>query len=357
MQPKRLLMVSTDRKIFEEGSAVRARQIEYAREWDEVHIVIFETGGALRNRSTEGAETVLSHNCWAYSTRSWSKLMFPFDAIALGRFLIEKRGITNITCQDASLTTMAGLSLKKQFHLPVEVQIHNDIGSPHFTHTITNKIRKAMALSYVPKADQIRVVSNKIKEYLVGSLGIDAAKITVKPIVVDVEAVKRAAILPEADLHKKYPHVKKIVLVASRLEKEKNVILAIRAWAAVVKKMAQTDAHTGLKFGLVIVGSGSQEHMLKAEAARLGLSGSSESGPSVIFEPWADQATLFSYYKSCDQFLVTSLFEGYGMALVEAQAAGTRIISTDVGVAREVGAQIVGWDENAIARAIIGRLA
>ena len=34
-------MISTDRKIFEEGSAVRARMIEYGKLFDELHIVVF----------------------------------------------------------------------------------------------------------------------------------------------------------------------------------------------------------------------------------------------------------------------------------------------------------------------------
>lgn len=341
-------MISTDRKIFEEGSAVRARQVEYAKQWDEVHIIVFQKGKAGIK------ETVIAPNCWAYSTRSWSKFMYPFDAMAIGKFLIEKRGITEITCQDASLTAMAGLSLKKQFNIPLEMQVHEDIGSPHFGYTGIHRIRKSLALSYLPRADRIRVVSNKIKDFLVGSLNIDAAKITVKPIDVDTEKIRQAIILPGADLRKKYPQFQRIVLVAARLEKEKNVILAIRAWAEVVKKLSQMNSNAGLKAGLIIVGSGSQEHMLKAEATRLGMRGPS---PSVIFEPWVDQATLFSYYKSCDQFLVTSLFEGYGMALVEASAAGARIISTDVGVAREVGATIVGWDPEAVVKALIDALA
>lgn len=352
MQPKRLLMISTDRKIFEEGSPVRLRQIEYAKEWDEVHIIVFQKGKEGKK------ETVIAPNCWAYSTRSWSKFMYPFDAMSLGRFLIEKRKITEITCQDASLTAMAGLSLKKQFNIPLEMQLHEDVGSPYYGHNGMGKIRKSLALSYLPKADRIRVVSTKIKDFLIGSLNIDAAKITVKPIVVDTEKVKQAPILPGADLRTKYPQFEKIVLVAARLEKEKNVILAIRAWAEVVKKGEGAGLKgglgAGLKPGLIIVGSGSQEKMLKTEAARLGLSGSNSS---IIFEPWADQATLFSYYKSCDQFLVTSLFEGYGMALVEAKAAGCKIVSTDVGVAREVGAKIVGWDEKSVAEGIIGVLA
>ena len=35
-------MISTDRLIFDEKSDVRARQIEYAKDYDEVHIVIFQ---------------------------------------------------------------------------------------------------------------------------------------------------------------------------------------------------------------------------------------------------------------------------------------------------------------------------
>lgn len=331
MQPKKLLMISTDRKIFEEGSAVRARQVEYAKNWDEVHIVVF--------RKKQQSETVIAPNCWAYSTGSWSKFMYPFSAISLGRFIIEKRGITEITCQDASLTAMAGLSLKKQFNIPLEIQVHEDIGSPYFGYSFSNKIRKTLALSYLPKADRIRVVSNRIKDYLIGPLGIPAEKITVKPIVVDVQKIKNAPTIANADLHKRYPQFGKIVLMAGRLEKEKNFELAIRAWAQVMK--------VSPKSGLVIVGNGREETWLKKLAEQLSVA------ESILFEDWVDQATLFSFYKTADIFLNTSLFEGYGMTLVEAQAAGCRIVSTDVGVAREVGAKIIGSNEMDMVKAIL----
>jgi glycosyltransferase involved in cell wall biosynthesis len=362
MQPKRLLMISTDRKIFEEGSAVRARQVEYAKEWGEVHIIIFD--------KTSIAETVIAPNCWAYSTQSWSKFMYPFDAMGLGRFIIEKRGITEITCQDASLTAMAGVSLKKQFQnkfntsLSLEIQIHEDLGSPNFGYTISNKIRKTLALSYLPKADKIRVVSNRIKDYLVGSLGIPVAKITVRSITVDVEKIRSAPIISGADLHKKYPQFEKIVLMASRLEKEKNVGLAIRAWKEVIRSVP--------KAGLIIVGDGREKNQLKKMAVQVGLLSDDLSNlvgretssnlvgsgvnNSVIFEDWVDQSTLTSYYKTADVFLNTSLFEGYGMTLVEAQAVGCKIVSTDVGVAREVGARIVGCGEGEVAEGIAAEL-
>ncbi|MDE1941446.1 MAG: glycosyltransferase family 4 protein, partial [Patescibacteria group bacterium] len=246
-------MISTDRKIFERGSAVRARQAAYADGYDEVHILVFA--------GREFGEQAISGNCWAYPTRSAFKFAYPFDAARLGRFIVKRRGITDITCQDASLTAMAGLSLKRRFGLPLEIQVHEDIGAGHYAFSAANKIRKALALSHLPKADKIRVVSDKIKDYLVGALGIDASKIAVRPIEIDVGAIKGASITSDGDLRRKYPQFSKIVLMVSRFEKEKNLKLAVEAWPLALEKLPGA--------GLVIVGAGSLESRLKAMAARI----------------------------------------------------------------------------------------
>jgi glycosyltransferase involved in cell wall biosynthesis len=342
---RKLLMISTDRSIFDEGSAVRVRQKEYAREWQEVHIIVFNTKKRTQIRGGT-VEVVISNNCWAYSTNSLFKLWYPFSAIRLGRFIIAKRGITDITCQDPSLTAMAGVSLKKEFKLPLEIQIHADIGSPYFARSIGNKIRNMMARTYLASADSIRVVSERIRNFLISSWHVNEIKISVKPILVDVDAVRRAPILPEADLRKKYPQFDKIVLMASRLEPEKNIGLAIDAWKEVVKAMDMKAATTNtpaaarnIRVGMVIVGRGSEGPTLKAKCDE------KVRQISIVFEEWADRDTLISYYKTADVFLNTSFFEGYGMTLVEAAAAGCKVISTDVGVAREVGATIISSDE------------
>ena len=324
-------MISTDANIFTEGSAVRVRQAEYAKSYEEVHIIVLG--------SHASGETALSSNCYAYSTRSKFKLFAPFKAISLGRFIISGRKITDMTCQDPFLTAFAGVSLKKQSNIPLEIQVHTDIGSPHFTYTIGNKIRKMMALQYLPKADTIRVVSNKIKEYIIGNLGIADSKIEVRPIFVDTEKIRQATVIQGSDLHVKYPQFTKIVLMASRLEPEKNIELAIHSWPEVLNNIPQA--------GLIIVGSGSQQVKLVSLVSKLGVTS------LVAFESWADQATLYSYYKTADVFLNTSLFEGYGMTLVEAHAAECKVISTDVGVAREVGAGIVTYHSGDVAKKII----
>ena len=74
---------------------------------------------------------------------------------------------------------------------------------------------------------------------------------------------------------------------------------------------------------------------------------------SVIFEPWVEKHVLYSYYKTADLFLLTSLYEGYGLTLAEANAAGSKIISTDVGISREVGAKITPYDPKMLAEAIM----
>lgn len=337
---KRLLMISTDRKIFEVDSAVRARQAEYAKGFEEVHIIVFAKG-----KHETQKEIVIASNCWAYSTQSFSPLLYAMDAIRFAKFIVSKRAITHITCQDPFQTGMVGVALKKHFpQVQFELQVHTDIGAPHFTYTWGNKIRKTLALLYLPKADHIRVVSNKIRLYLIDVLKIAEAKIEVRPIVVDTEKIKNTAIILGADLHAKYPQFEKIILMASRIEKEKNIKLAINAFKKVIEKVP--------KVGLIIVGEGSQLSHLKSIASKLGLNTSSSA--SVIFESWADQQTLYSYYKTADIFLVTSLFEGYGMTLVEAHAAGCSVVSTDVGVAREIGATVVLDTPHSVAEGIIG---
>ena len=330
----KLLSISTDRSLFKEGSAVRQRFQSYAKEWGEIHIIV-------ATRGNEFGPTSIAPNVWVYPTRSVAKIFYPLSAIRLGRFIIQKRGITNITCQDPFLTALAGVKLKKETGLPLEIQIHTDIGSPNFTYTAGNKIRKSLALSYLPKADRIRVVSSRVREYLISSLAIDPAKIEVRPIAVDADAVRQAPVT--ADLHVRYPKFKKIILVAARLEPEKALHLAVDAFEEVSSHVQDV--------GLVIVGSGSCGPELRRKAAQ------SAAAKQIMFEPWVDRPTLFSYYKTADVFLSTSLFEGYGMTLVEAKAAGCPIVSTDVGVAREVGAAIVSWDPSDIADGIERSLA
>ncbi len=323
---RQLLMISTDRSIFDKESVVAQRQIENAKSWEQVHIIIFAEKGKYPSTLQ------LGNNCYVYSTESTSKLFYPWGAISVGKLIVGNNKITEITCQDSSLTAMAGVALKNKFKIPLEIQIHGDIGSPYFVKSFTNKIRHILAKKYLPKADRIRVVSNRIKDFVQKLLDKSGKNIPieVRPISINEEEIKNAPVIEGADLRKKYKQFDQIVLMASRLESEKNIDLAIETWSAVVRDFPRA--------GLLIVGSGSCEDGLKKLVVQ------NQLQKSVIFESWVEKKALYSYYKTCDIFLVTSLFEGYGLTLMEAKLSGAKIISTDVGIAREVGAEIVLHD-------------
>lgn len=324
----KLLMISTDRKIFDKNSPVSMRQMEYAKKYEEVHIIVFT------RKAHNLSETVLGQNIWVYPTNSLSRWLYVFDALKLGKFISKKRKITDMTCQDPFETGLVGALIKNHKPISLEIQIHTDIGSPYFKKfNYLNRIRTLISKFTLPKADHIRVVSYRIQEYV--STVADPSHIEVRPIPVDTEKIKNSSIT--INLHNKYSQFSKIVLMASRLEAEKNIDLAIRSWKTVMKTIPEA--------GLIIVGSGSQKKLLQGLVAEI------EGESSVIFEDW--QNDIASYYKTCDCFLVSSLYEGYGMTLVEAHAAGSKIVSTDVGVAREMGAQIVEHTPESMARGIM----
>src|SRR3989338_5363206 len=298
-----VLMISTDRKIFEDGSMVRSRMLEYGKLFDELHIIVF---------SKERNKTKISDNIFIYSTNSMSKFFYIINAVKIGKKIV-KTSPNNfiITTQDPFETGISGWLIAKKFKIKLQLQIHTDFLNKYFIQkSLLNRLRVVVAKFLLLKTNCIRVVSKKIAD-------------TLKTIV-DDSKIKNAPI--KIDLRKKYPQFDFIILMSSRLEKEKNISLAIFVMKEIIKKYPET--------WLIIVGEGRERKSLKSQISSLKLDG------NVIFDGWQNKDALFSYYKTADLFLLTSNYEGYGMTIIEALAAGLPVISTDVGVAREAGAKV-----------------
>lgn len=310
----RVLMISTDKNIFDPASGVARRMIEYGETFGELHIIVL-TG------ATPGLQDgSLSQKVFIYSTNASQRFLCIFSAIKIGKQILSQIyfGQTAITVQDPFETAFVGLALRQKTKYPLQIQLHTDLYNKNFIDsTILNWLRFQIAKLTLHRADGIRVVRNKIKDNLVEKLGIKAEKILTLPIYVDISGIRGAEIT--TDLHHTYPQWKSIILMASRLTTEKNISLALQAFK---KVLAQ-----GLNVGLVIVGEGPQKNMLDTLTTQLLLD------ESVVFEPW--QSDLSSYYKTADLFLNTSNFEGFGLTLLEASAAGCPILTTNVGIAED----------------------
>ena len=243
--------------------------------------------------------------------------IFSFiDKFLMAQGMMWQKKYDVITAQDIEHAFLAW-SLSRLHGVPWQMQIHTDIFSPYFVeHSALNKIRVVLAKFLLPRADGIRVVSERIKSSIT-AYGIRHTAISVLPIFVDAEKIKNTPI--KTDLHKKYPG-RFIILMASRITKEKNIALAIEA-------MKELTIHPKNPL-FVIVGDGPELENLKKTTKGLRLEN------SVSFLPFTDG--LISYYKTCDLFLLTSNYEGYGMTLIEVALAGAKIISTDVGIAPEI---------------------
>ena len=114
----------------------------------------------------------------------------------------------------------------------------------------------------------------------------------------------------------------RILLFVGRLAARKNVMEAARIFSAHLK--ARPDDR------LMFIGRGNQEGRLQSFAAKNGFSGRMHILRDLGFEE------LAVHYANADAFIFPSLWEGFGLVLLEALASGLPVVSRPVGGAPEV---------------------
>lgn len=308
----KILTIGTDRQLFTPGSQVGKRAVAYGRYFKQYYQVVF----SLKRHNLTAME--FDSGVMVYPTSSISKIFYLFDAVRIGGQLL-KRQPDNwiISAQDPFETGLVACLLAYFYRLPFQIQIHTDFLSPYFARqSFLNWIRVWLARLILPRADQIRVVSERIKHSIIQA-GIKAKS---EPVVLPIVVNQSGRPDGTGSLKAKYPQFSKIILVVSRLAPEKNIALAIRAFALVVADYPQ--------IGMIIVGSGSEESKLKDLTGQLGLK------DKVIFV--GQQNNLETFYRTADVLLNPSNYEGYGLVLAEARLADLPVVSTDVGIAQEL---------------------
>ena len=330
----KVLQIGSDRTIFDSSSASAARMRAYGKRFGELEMIIF----SLRKHTVREAR--LSEHTHVYATNSFFRFLYVWDAVWLA-FTLPKPDVVSV--QDPFETGITGWIIARLRGAALHVQVHTDFLSPEFARlSFLNRLRTLIAGFVLRRASRVRVVSGRIRDSLktINSksrrFGRDPdfasglkTKPSVLPIFVDVEKYRNTQLSPALAARENLFPTK--LLVVSRLEPEKNVGLAIHAFAKAALE----------KSCLIIIGEGSEKEMLMKMAGDRGV------GKWVFFEGQTDPA---QYYKLADLLLAPSLYEGYGMVIVEALASGTPVISTDVGIAREAGAIIA--EENDFAKTI-----
>jgi glycosyltransferase involved in cell wall biosynthesis len=165
------------------------------------------------------------------------------------------------------------------------------------------------------KVDRYLAVSGEIATELVERLGWPAEKVEVVYNAVDVE---RAAVPAPLGLRAQLggSETRPLVLTPARLNAQKGHGVLLEAIAEV------PDAH------FLLAGDGPERGALEARAAELGVAervhflGRREDVPQLL--------------AACDVFALPSLYEGSSLAVLEAMAAGTTIVSSAIGGTEEL---------------------
>jgi glycosyltransferase involved in cell wall biosynthesis/extradiol dioxygenase family protein len=300
----RVLVLSTDKSVFTPESAVARRFRLMAGAVERLDVIVPHGPGNLVSIAGNSAARGFGLGKFAGFWRT----------LAAG-LRLERPDVVSV--QDPFLIGFLGLLIAGLRGAKLNVQVHTDIFDPNFANaSLSNRIKLLLARFVLACADSVRVVNESIRTHL-KERGVKA-EISVLPVFIDPERIRKAAPLNRAQ---KYPHFKKLVLSVSRLETEKGVDDTLRVMKEILKDEPEA--------GLVVLGSGSEKQHLVLLAQELGL------GERVVFEDYQDP---FPYFKAADVLLVTSRYEGYGMAIVEALALGCPVVSLDVGIAGEAGA-------------------
>lgn len=179
------------------------------------------------------------------------------------------------------------------------------------------------------KSDFIITVSEAVKSELVSELGVDPNKCIATPIPPADEFYSPD---PERDVHRKYSlPTEKYILFVSNLEPRKNLINIVRAYRLLPEAIRK-------EYSLVVAGGrGWNFEETQAEIDKpLDVGNISQVG-------FVDQADLPTLFHKASLFTMVSLYEGFGMPILESLAAGTPVIAGDVPVLRESGGDAVRY--------------
>lgn len=316
MNNEHRIIIGTDRKLFISESPVRERHIGYASQYARLDIIVF----ARRSLKLESEQ--LAQNLKLIPTRSLFSVFYVFDAYrqAVACITSSRSQKIVLSTQDPFECGIIGVLLKRRFpHICFEVQLHTDPFSPYFKkHSVLNRVRYLIAPYVYKCADRIRVVLARVKDDLVLQYHIKPEMIRVEPIALDVQQLQH--VKDTFDFHERFRGVDIVLISVGRFEKEKNLFFTL--------KIARALAESGVKLKLVYIGQGSLESQLREQAER-------ELPGRVHFETALSPEEIWTYMRH-GILVHTSLYEGYGLVLAEAVACGGRIVTADVGVAREL---------------------
>ncbi len=212
----------------------------------------------------------------------------------------------------------------------VATAIH-DLTYLYFPEVVEEKnlahLRRVVPRS-IKKADFIITVSESVKAELTKEFDLNPDDCVVTPIPPDESFF--TAVSPKAiQIAKKKYNLssKKYIYFIGNLEPRKNLKTLIEAYQILPQEVKD-------KYSLVLAGGKGW----KTESTQEALDKAIATGEDIKHIGFIDQNDSPTLFQGASLFVMPSLYEGFGMPILEAMAGGTPVVASNIPVLREVGA-------------------
>ncbi len=291
---------SLDQSLFNPQSIVARRLADYGQV-AERYLLLVPNRHDVHHNLGPGVEVV--------GVGGWSKEIIWWRTWVKAGHILAHNQFDVISVQDIYFLALIAWRVAKKYQLPLEIQVH---GFERF-----DGVRKMIAQFLLPRADGVRVVSQRLKQSLIKDFKVAPEKISVVPIFSEFKCL-----LPSEEHGRQIerPVGSFIFLTVARLVKVKRIEDQLDSLA----EIKQTHPNVCLW----IVGDGPERQHLERLVANLDLQ------PEVKF--WGRHDDLSAFYRSADAFVLSSESEGWGITVIEAGTCGLPVVMTDVGCAGEI---------------------
>lgn len=302
---KKILVIGRDSTAATEGSQLYKRIKTYA-EYHDFTFVVMNKGEA--KQVSIGDTRVVLTGGKTLPTSFFKALFSSLKEMKNGKY-------DAVSPQDVLYAGTIGYLVSRLFKVPLFIQVHGDyLGNERWFSSKVgyfNRLMNGVGTFILLRAEHVRVVSARLQADLFNKYPLKKERFISIPIGTDLRLFTS---------HGNEPR-EKVLFFAQRLIPEKCPMLFAEVATAALQKHPDVSVK--------IAGNGSMEEEMRNYFAQAGVL------ERVTFCGAVPQDVLARLYLTAYVYIHTADWEGWGMPMVEAMAAGCPVVTTDTGCAGE----------------------
>lgn len=313
----RLLVVTRDARVFEEGSLAVEHIGELSTLFSEVHVIVLNSGATKLPEAVRFGGSVF---VYATNADSWWKTMFAARRVAKTQLEFSNGFRPDlILAEDPFESGIVAHWLARHYDRPFQVHIKENFFDPLFrTYTKENKWRIHIAKYLLKRVTCVRTHSAYLKGLIEEKYKKLRGNVLTLPVFYNLEAWKEAK--PTVGLLSKYPRFKLVLLHVSAMNDVSHTKAIIDGVFYLLRQYPT--------IGMVILGNGPARWQLENIVSGYGLK------DQIVFE--SDTSDVLSWMKVAHMFIHDPEDASLDELVLKSAAVGLPIVSGNRGLPSEL---------------------